>query len=182
MTTTVISRRYAQAMLNLATKGGQIDEVAAGLDDLADAVVTSEALANLLGNPKVLQAHKDAVIAELVKRIKPPEIVNTFARFLSAKRRFALLDEIRLVYHRLADTQTGRATALVTVAAPLKKAQENQLREKIEAFSGKQITLDVEVDPAILGGAITRIGSTVWDGSLRNQLTNIRDSIMRVGL
>lgn len=182
MTTTVISRRYAQALLNLAVKSEQIDEVGAGLDDLADAVVTSEALARLLSDPKVLQAHKDAVIAELVKQIKPPEVVDTFARFLSAKRRFGLLDEIRRVYHRLADIKTGRATAVVTVAVPLKKEQEKQLQQKIEAFSGKQITLDVEVDPAILGGAITRIGSTVWDGSLRNQLNNIRDSIIRVGL
>jgi F-type H+-transporting ATPase subunit delta len=169
-------------MLNLAAKEGQVDQVAEGLDDLADAVVTSAALASLLHDPKVLQVQKDAVIAELIKKIKPPEIVNNFVRFLSAKRRITLLDEIRVVYHRLADLLTGRATAVVTVAVPLKKAEEDQLRKKIEAFSGKQITLDVEVDPAILGGAITRIGSTVWDGSLRNQLTSIRDSIIQVGL
>lgn len=182
MSNTIISRRYARALLNLSARANEVEAVAEGLNDVADAVTTSPALADLLINPKVKQADKMQIVNTVLARIGPPAIVSTFVRYLTGKRRIALLDDIRRVYHELADIRTGRATALVTVAVPLDDGQQDQLRRRIEAMSGKQITLDIQVDPAILGGTVTRIGSTVWDGSLRSKLHQIRDSIIQVGL
>ncbi len=88
-----------------------------------------------------------------------------------------LLDEIREIYHLLADERLGRAQAEVTVAAPLTPEEENALREKLETLSGKQITMTVTVEPDIIGGVITKIGSSVRDGSLRAQLEQIRHTI-----
>lgn len=182
MSNTIISRRYARALLNLSARTNEVEAVAEGLNNVADAATTSPALADLLINPKVKQADKMKIVDAVLERIQPPAIVSTFVRYLTSKRRIALLDDIRRVYHELADIRMGRATALITVAVPLDDGQQDQLRQRIEAVSGKQITLELQVDPAILGGTVTRIGSTVWDGSLRSKLHHIRDSIIQVGL
>jgi F-type H+-transporting ATPase subunit delta len=97
---------------------------------------------------------------------------------VTRKRRIGLLDEMRKVFHELADERMGRAHADVTVASALSAQQESALKERLEKLSGREINLRVEIDPSILGGIVAKIGSTVWDGSLRNQLNQIHQSII----
>ncbi len=177
MSTSIISRRYARALINLASRADQIEAVGQGLDGLAEALETSPQLAGLIAEPRVLQAQKDAVLAELMRRAGVAPLVESFVRLVSEKRRAGLLVEIRRIYHELADARLGRAMARVTVAGDLTADQQERLRTALEGLSGKQITLEVEVDPAVLGGVVARIGSTVWDGSLRGRLESIRQSI-----
>jgi F-type H+-transporting ATPase subunit delta len=179
MSTRVISRRYAQALMNLAAKDKQVEAVATGLDEIAATVRDSSPLSAALADPKVPHTVKVAVIGEVLDRSKVPALVATFLRFLAQKRRVALLEEIRQVYHELADERLGRGLAEVTVANPLDDAKRDALRQHLEALSGKSLSLRVQVDAAILGGVVARIGSTVWDGSLRNQLTQIRQSLIK---
>ncbi len=173
----VIAQRYARALMNLAVKGDEVEAVTGGLDDLADTLADAPSLGAFMADSKVTRTQKQETIAEVLKQAGVPELVNTFVRYLAAKRRFALLPDIREVFHRLADERLGRAQAEVTVAAPLSAEQEQGLRQKLEVLSGKQITLAVKVDEEIMAGAITRIGSVVRDGSLRNQLNQIRQTI-----
>ena len=177
MSATVIARRYAKALLNLATQGDQVEAVSQGLDDLVEVLAQSPRLGIVLISPQVTQAEKNRVIAELLKRTQVPALVDQFVRFLAHKRRTTILGDVRAVFHELADKRLGRAQAQLTVAAPISKAEEKRLRETYEKLSGKQITLHVRIDPDILGGAVTRIGSTVWDGSLRNTLNAMRTAI-----
>jgi F-type H+-transporting ATPase subunit delta len=173
----VIAQRYARALMNLAVKADAVEDVATGLDEMAETLEESPLLAAFVEDTKVPPSTKQDVVRDLLVKAQVPELVNTFVRYLTAKRRFLLLPEIRDVYHRLADERLGRAQAEVTVAAAMSEAQEKQMQGQLEALSGKQITLTVKVDPEIMGGAITRIGSVVRDGSLRNQLQQIRQSI-----
>jgi F-type H+-transporting ATPase subunit delta len=178
MSTGVISQRYARALMNLAAKANQVEAVAAELDGLADTLVESEELTAFFGETRVPQTAKQNAVEEILKKAESSELVSAFARFITQKRRVLLLDEIRTVYHRLADERLGRAQAEVTVAAPLSDAEQQALREKLEAVSGKQITITVTVEPGIIGGVITKIGSSVRDGSLRSQLNQIRQTII----
>ncbi|MBI4081223.1 MAG: ATP synthase F1 subunit delta [Candidatus Lambdaproteobacteria bacterium] len=177
MSTAVISLRYARALMNLAAKAGQVDAVGRGLDDLAGALESSPALTGLLTEPRVSHAQKNEVLGQLLHRLQAPALVTTFVRFVAQQRRTPLLAEIGALYRRLADERQGRAQAEVTVAEPLAAEQQEDLRRRIEALTGKTITLHVQVDPAILGGVVTRIGNTVRDGSLRSQLNHVRQSI-----
>ncbi len=174
---TVISQRYARALMNLAEKAKQVDEVAAELDGLADLLSGSEELSAFLAEARVPQSAKKGAIAAILKQADASELVGTFVRYITQKRRLLLLDEIRGDFHALADERLGRAQAEVTVAAELTSAEAESLREKLEALSGKKITMTVNVDPAIIGGVITKIGSSVRDGSLRSQLEQIRQTI-----
>lgn len=173
----VVSQRYARALMNLAEKAKQVDEVAAELDGFADLVSDSVELSVFLAEARVPQSAKEGAIEAILKQAQVSELVSTFVRFITHKRRLLLLEDIREDFHRLADERLGRAQAEVTVAAELTPAEETALREKLEALSGKQITMNVNVDPAIIGGVITKIGSSVRDGSLRSQLEQIRQTI-----
>ncbi len=173
----VIAQRYAKALMNLAVKGDAVESVTAELDDLADALLEAPQLSGLLADIRISRAQKQEVLAEVLKQSGVSELVNVFVRFIASKRRFALLPDIREVFHQLADERLGRAQAEVTVAAPLSGGQEQSLQQKLETLSGKQVTLTITVNPEIMGGVITRIGSILRDGSLRNQLNQIRQSI-----
>lgn len=177
MTTGVISQRYARALMNLAEKGDQVEPVAAELDGLADTLTESAQLRAFFEESRVPRASKLAAVEEWLKKADASELVSAFVRFVTQKRRVLLLDEIRREFHRLADERLGRAQAAVTVAVPLSAEEEKALREKLEQISGKQITMTVSVEPEIIGGVITRIGSSVRDGSLRTQLELIRHQI-----
>lgn len=178
MSNTVIARRYARALLNLAAEDDAIEEVGTGLAELAEMVRQSEDLREFLASPKVSQADQEQAVAELAGRMQPHRLLDVFVRYLCHKRRMLLLEDIHRVYRELADTRLGRAQAELIVATDLSGEVVQRLHRHIEALAGKDVELEVTVDPGILGGAITRIGSTVWDGSLRNKLRQIRQSII----
>jgi F-type H+-transporting ATPase subunit delta len=179
MTPGAISRRYALALLNLAESGNQVEAAAQGLDDLAAALESSPRLKLLLVSPEVSQANKAQVLDSLMSRARVIPLLSKFVQFLLSKQRIAILGSVREVFNRLADERLGRAHAEITVAVPIGREQETRLLNMCEKLSGKQITLAVRVDPDILGGAIARIGSRVWDGSLRNALHIMHSAISR---
>lgn len=175
----IVARRYAQALMNLAAKGNEVEATMAALDEVADSVAGSAELQAFLAEPKVALATKEDVVAELLKKAGVPTLVNTFVRFVTRKRRVELLQDIRSEFHDLADERMGRANARVTVAAELSAQQQEALRNRLQELTGKQVQLRVQVDPTILGGIVARVGSTVWDTSLRDQLNRIEQSIAK---
>ncbi|MDH4225061.1 MAG: ATP synthase F1 subunit delta [Deltaproteobacteria bacterium] len=183
MSNGVISNRYALAMMNLAAKekNGEksIEEFGQGLDVIAEVFSKSETTRKFIGDPKVSRSQKETLIGEFVTSAKIPDLVSTAMKFLASKGRLVLLDEIRHQYHMLADDKLGRAKAEVTVASPIPPKQEEEIRKEYERLSGKKLTLNIRVDPQILGGAITRIGSTVRVSSLQNHLLQIKASIIK---
>ncbi|MDH5751229.1 MAG: ATP synthase F1 subunit delta [Deltaproteobacteria bacterium] len=178
MSSMVIAKRYAKALMNLAVKENSVEQVGEGLDTLADALVESAEFAAALADPKVPQSVKAQIMAEVLKKAQAHTLVSNFVRLLTEKRRLVLMGEIRTAFHQLADEKAGRAYARVRVAEKLTGDQEARLKKQLENLSGKNLTLQVTVDPDLLGGAVARIGSTVWDGSLRNQLDQIRQSFI----
>ena len=179
MSAGVISRRYALALLNLAEKDHQVEAASSSLDDLATAIDSAPNLRLLLTSPEVPQQKKADVLDALMSRTQAAPLVKKFVRFVLSKRRIGILGDIRRVFNGLADERLGRAHAEVTVAVPVPKDQEARLLKLCETLSGKKITLAVTVNPEILGGAVARIGSRVWDGSLKNALHIMRSAIAR---
>ena len=173
----IVAKRYARALMNLAARENQVDAVAAALDDFGELFTESPQLAAFFSEPKVPPAVKVSVVTELLGKIGAPPLVNTFLRYLTQKRRIGQLPSVREVFHEMADERLGRAHADVTVAADLTQKQEERLRQRLESLSGKQINLRVKTDPSILGGIVAQIGSTVWDGSLRHQLNRFHQKL-----
>jgi F-type H+-transporting ATPase subunit delta len=173
----IVARRYALALMNLAARAKAVEAVSAALDEMADTLAESPQLQAFLVEPKISPTAKEAVVEALVTRGKVPGLVGNFLRFVTRKRRIELLPDIRAEFHELSDERMGRANAQVVVATALSDPQTKALRERLRGLTGKEVRLQVQVDPAILGGVVARVGSTVWDGSLRNQLDRIQHSI-----
>ena len=178
MSTQIISQRYARALMNLSGKDKDVEAMAAALDEAAG-IVCGPQLTEFLTSESASAEIKANVLKSVLDKMGGPKALSPFIRLLHHKRRLTLLPEIAVVFRRLADERLGRAQADVTVAEPMTKAVEERLRKQIEKSTGKSISLNVTVDPDILGGAITRVGSVVWNGSVRHHLDQVREQLLK---
>jgi len=173
----VIARRYAKALINLAEK--DLENTGKSLTALADVYSNSTELSEVLSDTKVSSQIKQNVLKIILKNIKVSKLVDTFIRYLLAKRRIVLLPNIERAFNLLLQEKLGRIEAGITVAKEIPEVTVGKLEEAISRYSGKEVTVNITIDPAIIGGIVTRIGSVVIDGSIHTQLNQIRQSIIR---
>ena len=175
----MIARRYAKALVNLAEKGNDLDNAGKNLTALTEVYVDNKELREVLSDTKVSSRLKQEILKGVLNKIKVPALVNTFSRYLLAKRRIDFLPGIERAFNLLLQEKLGRIEAEVTAAHELPKETVRKLEKAISRYSGKNAEVNVTIDPSIIGGIITRIGSMVIDGSIHTQLNQIRQSIIR---
>ena len=173
----VIARRYAKALINLAEK--DLENTGKSLTALVDAYSNSTELSEVLSDTKVSSLIKQDVLKNILKKIKVSNLVDTFSRYLLAKRRIELLPYIERAFNLYLQEKLGRIEAGITVAQEISEVTVSKLEKAISRYSGKKVTVNITIDPAIIGGIVTRIGSVVIDGSIHTQLNQIRQSIIR---
>ena len=173
----VIARRYAKALINLA--GKDLEITGNSLAAIADVYSNSTELSEVLSDTKVSSQIKQDVLKNILKKIKVSKLVDTFIRYLLAKRRIVLLPNIERAFNLLLQEKLGRIEAGITVAQEIPEVTVGKLEKAISRYSGKEVTVKITIDPAIIGGIVTRIGSVVIDGSIHTQLNQIRQSIIR---
>jgi len=171
----VIARRYAKALINLAEK--DLENTGKSLTALADVFSNSAELSEVLSDTKVSSQIKQNVLKEILKKIKVSKLVDTFIRYLLAKRRIVLLPNIERAFNLFLQEKLGRIEAGITVAQEISEVTVGKLEKAISRYSGKEVTVNITIDPAIIGGIVTRIGSVVIDGSIHTQLNQIRQII-----
>ena len=173
----VIARRYAKALINLAEKDLEI--TGNSLAAIADVYSNSTELSEVLSDTKVSSQIKQNILKSILKKIKVSKLVDTFIRYLIAKRRIVLLPNIERAFNLLLQEKLGRIEAGITVAQEIPEVTVGKLEKAISRYSGKEVSVNITIDPAIIGGIVTRIGSVVIDGSIHTQLNQIRQSIIR---
>jgi len=173
----VIARRYAKALINLAEKDLEI--TGNSLAEIADVYSNSTELSEVLSDTKISSQIKQDVLKNILKKIKVSKLVDTFIRYLLAKRRIVLLPNIERAFNLLLQEKLGRIEAGITVAQEIPEVTVGKLEKAISRYSGKEVSVNITIDPAIIGGIVTRIGSVVIDGSIHTQLNQIRQSIIR---
>ncbi len=172
-----IARRYAGALADIAMEQGAAVLVKKNLAEFAEVITTSTDLANFLSSPSVPRGNKQAVIEKLAAQMSAGKIFRNFLLVLSDKRRTALLPEIAEAFDAFLLERMGIAEAQVTSAAELTESQKTELDRAMQRLTGKKVEARYNVDRALLGGAVVRIGSTVYDGSVREQLDRLRDRL-----
>jgi len=173
----VIARRYAKALINLAEK--DLENTGKSLTALADVYSNSTELSEVLSDTKVSSQIKQNVLKKILKKIKVSKLVDTFIRYLLAKRRIELLPNIERAFNLFLQEKLGRIEAGITVAQEISEVTVGKFEKAISRYSGKEVTVNITIDPAIIGGIVTRIGSVVLDGSIHPPLNQIRQSIIR---
>jgi F-type H+-transporting ATPase subunit delta len=183
MSQMVIARRYALALSNLARREKNLEQVGIELKDFSDTLRESIKLQESLSNNKISMAVRNSILTEILTKMNLSPLVSTFLRYLLSKRRLSLAHDIARALALLTQEAMGILPAEVTVAKEPRSRESKDLLEKLQeqlsASTGKTVQIHVSVDPSIIGGIVTRIGSMVIDGSIRNQLIQVRESIIR---
>lgn len=172
-----VTRNYAEALLELARRAEDLPGWGKLIQDVSNAMEDDATLHLFLESPKISEAQKSAVLSEALADRVP----RHFLRFLLAlirKRRQMLIPEIATEFHNLVDQSEGRIHANVTVARETSDAVRNEIAEQLSRVLGKQAMLHVNVNPAILGGLIVKVGDTVMDGSVRKRLATLKGRIL----
>jgi len=181
MSTRTSSARYARALFDVAQKEADLNLVRNDLVALVTAVSDNPELGRVLTSRAVPDAARRNVIVAVGEKIGVATPVLKLLSLLAERRRLDLLPEIASVYaERLLEHQNV-VQAHVTTAVPLSAEASQRIEEGLKTATGKQITMRVAVDPALLGGVVARVGSTVYDGSVRTQLKKLRDQLVAQG-
>ena len=175
----MIARRYAKALVNLAENEKDLDNTGKHLNSITEVYKENLELRQVLSDTKVSSVIKLEILKDVLSKIKVSKLVDTFSRYLLAKRRIDFLPDIERAFNLLLQEKLGRIEANVTTASELPKDTVKKLVDAISSYSGKEIEVNVTIDPSIIGGIVTRIGSTVIDGSIQTYLNQIRKSIIR---
>ncbi len=175
----MIARRYAKALVNLAENEKDLDNTGKHLNSITEVYKENLELRQVLSDTKVSSGIKLEILKDVLSKIKVSNLVDTFSRYLLAKRRIDFLPDIERAFNLLLQEKLGRIEANVTTASELPKDTVKKLVDAISSYSGKEIEVNVTIDPSIIGGIVTRIGSTVIDGSIQTYLNQIRQSIIR---
>jgi len=173
-----IARRYAKALLEIGIQQQTYDALGKELDRAADTLRASPELRNALENPVFSLEKRKLIMDELVRRLGVSKTVRNFIMLLLDKGRIAALPDIARAHRTLVDEHAGRVRATVTSARPLDPMLETRLKTALEKSSGKVVIFEKREDPAILGGLVTQLGDTVYDGSVRTQLQQLREELL----
>jgi F-type H+-transporting ATPase subunit delta len=168
-----IAHNYAETLVSLARKAGDLAGWGAMITDVASALQRDEQLTLFLNSPRIAAERKNAVLASAFQDRLP----RLFVRFLQAvvsHRRQALIPQIAIEYGNIVDALENRVHALVTVAREPDAATQSTIQSGVSRALGKTVVPHYSVNPDILGGIIVRVGDTVMDGSVRRRLANLR--------
>jgi F-type H+-transporting ATPase subunit delta len=175
----VVSLRYAHAFAAVAASS-HLETAATQqqLNDFSGTLAGSRELREVLMNPSIAADQKLKVLDAIAGRIGMFPQVRNFLAVVMDHQRLAELNEILADYHRIADEQSNLAEAEITSARPLNDQDRAELEAQVAKLAGGRVRTTYHQDPTLLGGAVVRIGSTVYDGSIRAQLQQLKQKLV----
>ena len=173
-----IGDTYAKALLAVGKESGKMDQLVSELDSFVDAVEKLPKFKAALESPRISVADKESMIDKAVGKSASKDLLN-FLKVLGRKNRFDCLIAIRGSAHRLSDEFAGRAQGTLTTASPVTDSVLKGITAELEKVLGQKVSLTCEVDPKIIGGMVVRVGDTVFDGSVANQLSQVRTKAIK---
>lgn len=174
-----IARRYARALLLIAKEDDQVEAYRQELHAFANLMAQENALGEAITNPLYDAADRRSVLQTLVDKLGLSKIMASYLALLFDKGRIGYLSDIDNFYQKFADELKGIARANLVAATELSSEAVEKIRASLSQKTGREIILEVEQDPDLIGGIVTKIGDLVLDGSIKTQLLNMRESLRR---
>ena len=172
-----LAGRYASALFDIAHDDRQIDAVGRSLDALNQALVDSKDFAELVASPLVSREEAGKAFAALAPQLSLDPITSNFLGVLARNGRKSQLRPVIRAFRRLSAEHRGETTADVITARPLNDDQIIQLKQQLRARAGREVNIDSQVDPAILGGIVVKLGSQQIDASIRTKLNRLAQAM-----
>jgi len=175
----VVALRYANAFADV-TKSRQLDipAVERQLGDFKATLAGSQDLREVLMDPSIARTQKLKVLDAIAGRLGMSSEARNFLAVIIDHQRLGELDDILTEYHAIADEQSGMVEAEITSARDLSPADRAELESQVEKLAGGRVRTSYRQDSSLLGGAVVRIGSTVYDGSIRAQLQQLKQRLV----
>lgn len=178
MSVETIARRYSSALADVVLKSGETETVRSELRSWESLIDSSEQLAEVFSNPAITHIDKEGVLERLIARTQPSRTTGNFLRVLLRNGRLVELGEIIQRFEAELEERSGAAVAKVTAARELTDQEKAELAASLAKATGRSVKPEFVVDSGIIGGIITQVGSTVYDGSVRTQLESLRQELV----
>jgi len=178
MISSAVFARYARALADVAVEMGQAAAVERDLQLYGEIFRAVPDLLTAFDSPAVPRDAKEKLLSELLDRYPVCQISSNFLRVLLGHYRLRYFHEVQRQYVKTVNDRKGIVTAQVRSAALLTGGELTVLRERLARAMGKEVTLEIQADAELLGGLIVQIGSTVYDGSVRSHLEEMRRSLI----
>ena len=172
-----LAGRYASALFDLARDQRQIEAVGKSLDALNQALADSKDFSELVASPLVSREEAGKAFAALAPQLGLDPVTTNFVGVLAGNGRKGELRNVIRAFRRLSAEHRGETTADVITARPLNDDQLAQLRQQLRARAGRDVTIDAQVDPEILGGIVVKLGSQQIDASIRTKLNRLAQAM-----
>ena len=174
-----IARRYAKALILIGKEDGKAESYRGELNSISELIGREGMLKEAILNPLYDQTGRKNVLKSIIEKVEISGTMKSFLLLLFDKGRMGFLSDINDFYQKLADELKGIARASLVSAVELSSETVEKIRSALSKKTGKDVVLDVEQNPNLIGGIVTRIGDLVLDGSIKTQLFNMRESLKR---
>lgn len=178
MSVETVARRYAAALADVTAGSSEVQTVKSELQTWEQMLDTNGDLQTAFRNPAISQADKEKVLESLIEKTKPTKTTGNFLRVLLRNSRLTELGEINRKFASVLEERSGIVSADITSARELSEAQKTDVLLNLELMTGKRMKLEFKTDESLIGGMVTRIGSTVYDGSVKTQLEELRQQLV----
>jgi F-type H+-transporting ATPase subunit delta len=177
MSVQTVARRYASALADVVLERGEAREVQADLNAWEQMFRSSSNLQEVFRNPTIALDQKRAVLNKLIERAQPRPTTVNFLKVLLQNQRLTELGDINQKLSDLLDERAGMVAATVTTARAVPESAQQKLNSKLLLLTGRKVRITFATDPDLIGGLVTRVGSTVYDGSVRNHLQLVKEKM-----
>ncbi len=175
MKETAVARRYAKAFAEKYSKEpGSLETVLSELRGFAEVFETNRQLRVVMLNPAISQPEKISVLDGILEKMGAGGKAKEMLAHVIVKNRLALVERMADEFEKISFEILGRVRVDVSTAVELSDKEKQDLVEKLSAITSKQAVADITVDPSLIGGIIARVGSVMYDGSIKNQLKALR--------
>ncbi len=178
MSVETVARRYAAALADVVTGSGEVENIKYELKTWEEMLNGNAELQTAFRNPAISQTDKEKVLNNLIERTQPGKTTANFLRVLLRNGRLTEISAINAKFTSVLEERSGVISANITSARELSEAEKTEMRLSLEKLTGKHVNLEFKTDESLIGGIVTRLGSTVYDGSVKMQLQELKQQMI----
>jgi F-type H+-transporting ATPase subunit delta len=177
--TNAIARRYAKALVQLGAEEGAVEKFNTELAAVNSVLEANPGLSAVFRSPAYVIEAKQEILKEIIGKLGLSATVANFLQLILDRSRLDFLPQIVESYSSFADELSGVIRPTLSSGLPLDKNQIGEIKAALEKSTGKRVVMNVQVDPLLIGGVVTMIGGTVYDGSVKTQINRIEDILQK---
>ena len=178
MSRETIARRYSTALADVVLATGETETVKAELAGWTELFYNSTDLQTVFSNPAITHVNKERVLEHLIAKAKPLKATANFLRILLRNSRLTEISEINDRFDAVLQERSGVVLAEIVSARELPENERTEFKTNLERLTGKKVNINYAINKDIIGGVVTRIGSTVYDGSVKTKLENLKEQLI----